>query len=64
MKTYDAEKPDACWELAKETLAAYRQKRTPVPVENRARARRTTDCASRRWSRRCDSLGFALGCIP
>lgn len=28
MKTYDTDKPDACWELAKETLLAYRQKKT------------------------------------
>lgn len=31
MKTHDTEKPDACWELAKEVLAAYRQKKTAGP---------------------------------
>ena len=31
MKTYDTEKPDACWELAKEALAAYGQKTTAGP---------------------------------
>lgn len=31
MKTYDADKPDACWELAREGLAAYRQKKTAGP---------------------------------
>ena len=31
MKTYDTEMPDACWELAKEVLAAYRQKKNADP---------------------------------
>lgn len=64
MKTYNAEKPDAYWELAKETLAAYRQKKAAVPGGEQSTYSERTGCAWRHWNRPCGSLQFAPGCIP